>query len=144
MFYCGMQDESREILQTISDRVYKFFCIDIVSKYNQEEREGQQNMALDIADVAILNNKHFMIEAGVGIGKTFAYLVPLMYYHRIFSKPIAIATSTIALQHQLERDIAFISQLMGCNCNITLAKGYKHYICLKRVKRYFYRPHYTR
>lgn len=137
MFYCGMQDESREILQTISDRVYKFFCIDIVSKYNQEEREGQQNMALDIADVAILNNKHFMIEAGVGIGKTFAYLVPLMYYHRIFSKPIAIATSTIALQHQLERDIAFISQLMGCNCNITLAKGYKHYICLKRVKRYF-------
>lgn len=137
MIYCAMHDESREALQIISDKVYQFFCIDIVSKYNQEEREGQQDMALDIADIAIRDNKHFMIEAGVGIGKTFAYLVPLMYYHRIFPKPIVIATSTIALQHQLEQDIAFISRLMGCNSNVILAKGYKHYICLKRVKRHF-------
>lgn len=137
MTYFIMQEESREILQSISDHVYRFFCNDIVSKYHQEEREGQQNMALDIADVAILHNKHFIIEAGVGIGKTFAYLVPLMYYHRIFHKPIAIATSTIALQHQLEHDIASVSKLMGYNANVTLAKGYKHYVCLKRAKRYF-------
>ena len=54
---------------------------------------------------AVRGNYHFAVEAGVGIGKSFAYLVPLLLYNKKTGLPVIIATSTIALQEQLMDDI---------------------------------------
>ena len=52
-----------------------FFWDEAPDKYGLEAREGQQDMAFAILD-AVRGNYHFAVEAGVGIGKSFAYLVP--------------------------------------------------------------------
>ena len=89
-------------------------------------------MSLDIAD-AIINNEHIVIEAEVGIGKSFAYLVPLFYYHAYFRSPVIIATSTIALQEQLEEDIKALSEILKIrSVKAVIAKGQRHFICKKR------------
>ena len=46
---------------------------------------------------ALINDQHFAIEAGVGIGKSFGYLVPVLLYSKRMNKPIIIATSTIGI-----------------------------------------------
>ena len=89
-------------------------------------------MALDIAD-AITNKEHLVIEAEVGIGKSFAYLVPLIYYYKYFRSPVIIATSTIALQEQLEEDIQKLTKTLKVgNLETIIAKGQTHFICTKR------------
>lgn len=52
---------------------------------NLEFREGQSEMACEIVD-AISQKKNLVVEAGVGIGKSFAYLVPLIYYNYYLQK----------------------------------------------------------
>ena len=68
-----------------------FFITAVENKF--EDREGQQNMALDVAE-AIRDCQHIVIEAGVGIEKSFAYLVPLILYNKYVQQPVAITTST--------------------------------------------------
>lgn len=124
----------QENLEIISEKVWNFFIED-AKKYGFEERVGQQDMALDIVD-ALKNKENIIIEAGVGIGKSFAYIVPLLYYNKLFRKPVAIATSTITLQEQLLNDIKTISKLTGIDIDIVLAKGQTHFICKLRVDEY--------
>ena len=88
----------------ISERVSSFFWDEAPNKYGLEAREGQQDMAFEILD-AIRSSYHIAVEAGVGIGKSFAYLVPLLLYNQKTNLPVVIATSTIALQEQLMDDI---------------------------------------
>lgn len=96
-------------------------------------------MAYDILD-AIRQSQHIVVEAGVGIGKSFAYLVPLLLYNHHTHRPVAIATSTIALQEQLLGDVERLSQLLGIRPNVLLAKGQSHYICQKRAEAFFLSP----
>lgn len=65
----------------ISQKVWKFFK-EVMPKLGYEEREGQEDMAPDILD-AIRDNEHLMIEAGEGMGKSYGYLVPLVYYNNL-------------------------------------------------------------
>lgn len=89
-------------------------------------------MALDIGE-AIGNRQHLIVEAGVGIGKSFAYIVPLLLFHKQFRRPLIIATSTITLQEQLVGDIQRISDILNYPIQIVVAKGQTHYICHKHV-----------
>ena len=70
------------IIYEISEFVSAFFWDEAPDKYGLEAREGQQDMAFAILD-AVRGNYHFAVEAGVGIGKSFAYLVPLLLYNKI-------------------------------------------------------------
>lgn len=88
-------------------------------------REGHQDMSFEIVD-ALINDQHFAIEAGVGIGKSFGYLVPVLLYSERMHKPVIIATSTIALQEQLWRDVRMLMPLLGLNKDVILAKGQSH------------------
>ena len=106
----------QENLEIISEKVWNFFIED-AKKYGFEERVGQQDMALDIVD-ALKNKENIIIEAG-RYRKSFAYIVPLLYYNKLFRKP-AIATSTITLQEQLLNDIKTISKLTGIDIDIVL------------------------
>ena len=89
-------------LYSMSEQVSTFFW-DEAPQHGLEMREGQQDMSFEIVD-ALINDQHFAIEAGVGIGKSFGYLVPVLLYSKRMNKPVIIATSTIALQEQLWRD----------------------------------------
>jgi ATP-dependent DNA helicase DinG len=115
--------------------VWNFFMEEI-PKLGFEQREGQEDMALDIC-YSIKEKKHTIVEAGVGIGKSYAYIVPLLCYNILFNKPILIATSTIALQEQLIKDVKKICSYIKHRPEIILAKGMTHFACRKRADEYF-------
>ncbi|HSQ88115.1 ATP-dependent DNA helicase [Romboutsia sp.] len=115
--------------------VWDFFMEEI-PRLGFEQREGQEDMALDIC-YSIKEKKHTIVEAGVGIGKSYAYIVPLLYYNMLFNKPILIATSTIALQEQLIKDVKKICSYINHRPEIILAKGMTHFACRKRADEYF-------
>lgn len=115
--------------------VWDFFMNKIPS-LGFESREGQEDMALDICS-AIKERQHTIIEAGVGIGKSYAYIVPLLYYNMLFEKTVLIATSTIALQEQLIKDIKRICNYIKYKPEIVLAKGMTHFVCKERADIYF-------
>lgn len=122
--------------EILFEKVFDFFTNKSV-KLGFEDRIGQQNMAFDIAE-AIQDEQHLLIEAGVGIGKSYAYIVPLLFLHRIttFPSPMIISTSTIALQEQLMADIQFVSKKIKYPIDIVLAKGQTHFLCLQRAEKY--------
>lgn len=124
----------KPLLGLISQKTWDFFITD-AEKQGFEDREGQQDMAFDIVD-AIAGNQHLVVEAGVGIGKSFAYIVPLLLFNKYFNWPVAISTSTITLQEQLEKDIETVSRLIGYHPQVVLAKGQTHFVCLKRAEDY--------
>lgn len=97
-------------------------------------RESQHDLSLDIMR-AIRDNKILLLQAGVGIGKTFGYLIPIFYSIknvREFNK-VVISTSTIALQKQLIGDIDKVSKMLGMEIKYGIAKGVNNYACVKRI-----------
>ncbi len=132
------QKLQQKYLRQIGEKVYNFFFENPNLNDKFEFREGQAEMACEIVD-AISDNKNLVVEAGVGIGKSYAYLVPLLYYNLYFKQPVAIATSTIALQEQLKGDISFIMKELDIQPEVLLAKGMNNFLCKYRFKEYFYR-----
>lgn len=124
-------------LQTVGEKVADFFW-DVAPANGFETREGQQEMSFEIVD-ALIHKQHFAVEAGVGIGKSFGYLVPVLLYNKKMKKPVIVATSTIALQEQLWRDIHDIMPFLNTKPEVLLAKGQTHYLCHKRVSEYLHR-----
>lgn len=120
----------------IGEEVYTFF-VDTVIEKGYENREGQWDMSCEITD-AMKRKQHILVEAGVGIGKTFAYIVPLLFYHKKYGRPIVIATSTIALQEQLESDINVVENIIGYHPEIILVKGQNHFLCRNRADQFFF------
>jgi ATP-dependent DNA helicase DinG len=85
---------------------------------------------------ALERTEHLLVEAGTGVGKSFAYLVPAMF--SLFGKAnrrIVISTHTIALQEQLiEKDIPFLQQVMPEKVRPVLIKGRGNYLSLRRMR----------
>lgn len=101
---------------------------------NLKYREGQHSYALDIMD-AIKNREVLLMQAGVGIGKSFGYLLPVFNtFNKVktFNRVI-ISTSSIALQEQLLNDIKIISNMLDIEIKVDIAKGVINYACLKRI-----------
>jgi ATP-dependent DNA helicase DinG len=108
---------------------------DILPEHGYEVREEQIYTAFQLAD-AICNNKVHLAEAGLGTGKTLAYLLPAIAYARFCGKPVVIACATTALQEQLaghEGDITKLSRLLGLEIDARMAKDPRQYICDVRV-----------
>ena len=98
-----------------------------------EERPQQLAMALEIAR-ALQENRNSCIEAPTGVGKSFAYLLPLIHYAVHSRRPALISTETINLQHQLiEKDLPFLKELTGIEFRVALAKGRSNYLCRRRL-----------
>jgi ATP-dependent DNA helicase DinG len=99
-----------------------------------EFREGQLCMALDVLK-SYETNGIAAIEAGTGIGKSFAYLVPALYYAFDDEEDrTVIATSTINLQRQLmDKDLPALFKVLGKECKVALAVGRNNYLCLRRL-----------
>lgn len=99
-----------------------------------ERRQGQVEMSLEIVQT-IMDNKSLIVEAEVGIGKSMAYLVPIILQFFRERRQIIIATSTIALQEQLERDVNTVLNMIGVKTKVEVAKGMKNYICLRKLRK---------
>ena len=121
-------------LQAIGEKVTSFFW-DVAPEHGFEMCEGQQDMSFEIVD-ALIHDQHFAVEAGVGIGKSFGYLVPVLLYNKKMKKPVIVATSTIALQEQLWDDVHDVMPLLNTDPEVILAKGQTHYLCHKRANEY--------
>ena len=110
------------------------FFENLRGKKNVEYREGQATMALDVLD-ALKNREILLIEAGVGIGKSWGYLIPLLYASKNKDnfKGFIISTSSIALQEQLKEEINKLSKMLDIDIPFIIAKGRNNYICKKRL-----------
>ncbi|MHC4847499.1 MAG: ATP-dependent DNA helicase [Planctomycetota bacterium] len=97
-------------------------------------RREQQEMATAV-ESAIADRRHLLVEAGTGVGKSFAYLVPALQHLAEGGERVVIATRTIALQEQLiERDIPFLLDALDMpRLQVALAKGRGNYICRRRA-----------
>lgn len=93
-------------------------------------REAQQAMALAVA-LAIGSRGTLVVEAGTGVGKTFAYLVPAL----LSGERVLISTATKNLQDQLFlRDLPRLRDALRSGANIALLKGRGSYLCLHRLE----------
>lgn len=100
-----------------------------------EVRPQQREMALAVAD-AIEAGAHLAVEAGTGVGKSFAYLVPLILAAKAKQTQVVVSTYTIGLQEQLMyKDIPFLKQHLGIDFKAVLVKGRSNYLCLRRLAR---------
>ncbi len=100
-----------------------------------EPRPQQREMALAVAD-AIGAPHHLAVEAGTGVGKSFAYLVPLVFSAVTRNIQVVVSTYTISLQEQLIfKDIPFLQEHMGVQFKAVLVKGRSNYLCLRRLAR---------
>lgn len=99
-----------------------------------EIRPQQQKMAEAVA-AALLDQTHLAVEAGTGVGKTFAYLVPLLLWALPRQQRVAVSTYTINLQEQLMfKDVPFLLKNMGLDFKVALCKGRHNYVCLRRLE----------
>src|SRR6516165_8551055 len=100
-----------------------------------EARPQQLKMADAVAD-AIAGQHHLMVEAGTGVGKSFAYLVPAIQAATANKEcRVVISTHTISLQEQLVRkDIPFLQGVMPQPFSATLVKGRSNYLSLRRLR----------
>ena len=92
-------------------------------------RSGQTKMALEVART-IEHGGVLVAEAGTGIGKTFAYLVPAL----LSGERVLLSTATKTLQDQLfGRDIPQLVAVLGLPVRVALLKGRGSYLCLQRL-----------
>jgi len=99
-----------------------------------EVRPEQVEMALAIQR-ALLDGRHLAIEAGTGVGKSFAYLVPIIEQVCRAGSKALISTYTITLQEQLiNKDIPFLTDCLPQTFVAALAKGRGNYLCKRRLE----------
>ncbi|NLK46288.1 MAG: DEAD/DEAH box helicase family protein [Treponema sp.] len=100
---------------------------------NFEERESQINLAKFIAE-SFNKNLVGIFEAGTGVGKSFAYLIPSIIWAVKNKERVIISTGTINLQQQLvEKDIPLAEKISGKKIKAVLMKGRQNYICKRRL-----------
>ena len=128
--------QTHEVNQELYDDMDQFYE-QLQGQKHIEYRPGQDTMSYDILD--ILSNKEVLvIEAGVGIGKSWAYLIPLIYaskHHKNF-QGFLISTSSIALEEQLKNEVRLVSKMLDIDIDVVVAKGKNNYICQKRLEKF--------
>ena len=146
MFDFMWNDDKRDLqLRKATDQVEQFFegmrekekGIKLPSEVKLTYRVGQHRFARDVM-TAIRENQILLVQAGVGIGKSMGYLIPVFYASKEVDKfnKIVISTSSIALQQQLLMDIHFISHLLGMDIQVAISKGVNNYACLRRINEF--------
>jgi ATP-dependent DNA helicase DinG len=100
---------------------------------NFEFRPQQQQMASAVAR-ALEHGEHLAVEAGTGVGKSLAYLVPAILYATARKKKAVISTHTINLQEQLvQKDLPMLQQILPVQFSFTMLKGRSNYLCTRRL-----------
>ena len=99
---------------------------------NYEFREGQLQMG-KLVKRAFAEDKHLAVEAGTGVGKSFAYLVPAIGHTLNSEGAVVISTNTKNLQEQLFfKDLPLLKDILPQSFKAVLVKGRENYICQRR------------
>jgi ATP-dependent DNA helicase DinG len=118
-------------LQEATDAAFRAGGALAVARSDYQRRDAQAELAARIA-VAIDTGGSLLAEAGTGIGKTFAYLVPALLARR----RVLIATGTRQLQDQLfQRDVGVVRRALGVDASAAVLKGRANYVCPLHLKR---------
>jgi ATP-dependent DNA helicase DinG len=100
---------------------------------NFEYRPQQQQMAVAAAH-ALEEGKNLIVEAGTGVGKSLAYLIPSILFAVSRRKKAIISTHTINLQEQLiQKDLPMLAQILPVKFHFTMLKGRHNYLCPRRL-----------
>jgi len=100
-----------------------------------EYRPEQQTMAVEVAN-ALIERRAVIMEAGTGVGKSLAYLLPSITYALERKQIALISTHTINLQEQLiDKDIPIAQKALDVEFKAVLMKGRHNFLCPQRLKR---------
>ncbi|MGH8092824.1 MAG: ATP-dependent DNA helicase [Chthoniobacterales bacterium] len=119
------------------ERVRAIFAEDglLAKARNFEYRPEQQAMAAAVAQ-ALEEERHLVVEAGTGVGKSLAYLIPATLFAIEKKKKAIISTHTINLQEQLlHKDIPIVKKILPVEFEAALMKGRQNYLCPRRLQR---------
>lgn len=98
-----------------------------------EHRTQQVQMSRAVAS-ALADRGNLVVEAGTGVGKSLAYMLPAYLRARENEEPVVVSTYTINLQEQLlEKDIPLLESALGHQIRAVVAKGRGNYVCLRRL-----------
>ena len=97
-----------------------------------ENRHQQVEMAEGIF-ACFRKNGRLLVEAGTGVGKSFAYLIPAI----LSNEKTVVSTASIALQDQLvNKDLVFLQKILPRKFSFAILKGKNNYLCLKREREF--------
>src|ERR1700739_2068181 len=119
------------------ERVRSVFAADgrLSKAKNFECRPEQQQMAVAVAR-ALEEERHLVVEAGTGVGKSLAYLVPAVLFALGQKKTAIISPHTSILQDQLlYKDIPILQKVLPETFDAALIKGRQNYVCPRRLLR---------
>jgi len=101
---------------------------------NYEHRPEQVEMLRAVTE-SLSTSQHLLVEAGTGVGKSFAYLVPAALFSIKNNTRIIISTNTINLQDQLiKKDIPDLRSALGIDLRASVLKGRSNYLCPRRME----------
>ena len=99
-----------------------------------EQRPEQVEMLRAVTN-ALSYGSHLMVEAGTGVGKSFAYLVPAALFALQNNTRVVVSTNTINLQDQLiQRDLPNLCQALNLDLRFSVLKGRSNYLCPRRLE----------
>jgi ATP-dependent DNA helicase DinG len=99
-----------------------------------EYRPQQVEMLRAVAD-AFNHSRHLLVEAGTGVGKSIAYLLPAIHWAVDNGERVVVSTNTINLQDQLyTKDIPELCRLLPFDVRSTVLKGRSNYLCVRRLE----------
>ena len=133
------------VVEPVSDEEPEFLDVDVLRAVLEpggeaarmldeyEPRDPQLEM-LELVTRSFNESVHAACEAGTGVGKSFAYLLPAIQWAAQNGERVVVSTATITLQQQLiERDIPTVQRLLGSRIKAVLVKGRGNYLCPARL-----------
>ncbi len=130
-----------EVQELFDDQINPEYAVSLISNEGPlarssdyfEERPAQMSLLKEIVE-AFNENKIGVFEAGTGVGKSYAYLIPAILYAAHSGHRVVISTGTINLQQQLaQKDVPAALKITGKNVKCILLKGRQNYVCLRRL-----------
>jgi ATP-dependent DNA helicase DinG len=121
----------------LEEQVAHFFSTEgpLSKAKNFEYRPQQQAMAVAVAR-ALERGEHLVVEAGTGVGKSLAYLVPSILFAVAKKKKAVVCTHTINLQEQLiDKDLPMLAQVLPVRFECQMLKGRANYVCTRRLRK---------
>ncbi|WP_268893072.1 ATP-dependent DNA helicase DinG [Paenibacillus lutrae] len=131
-----VRDESDVLeLSPDFDEVYEEVKTALQKKFEHFESREAQEMMIHEIESAFEEDRHLMIEAGTGTGKSLGYLIPSLYYGIKNDEKVVVSTHTINLQEQLrERDVPLLHDIFPIGFRASVLKGRSHYLCLRKFE----------
>lgn len=121
----------------LAERMKEMFSPEgLLAKAQHYEYRPQQQQMAEAVGRCLDEHRHLIVEAGTGVGKSMAYLMPAIHYAVEKKRKALISTYTINLQEQLfHKDLPILQKLLPFNFQVALLKGRQNYICPRRLER---------